>query len=370
MVCYGDWPDGSAAVAHPGVLHPQDRRLLVLLERGVDDLTDEQAVRPDVHGRVQLAIGVGDRLIEDRRAGYAVVEREPVQGACLEIDIDRLRELADDRPVLTIDDAQGERTALGDELVRDGLLLDADAEQLRIEAQLRDPVARHAVASLAGAAADDEETGRHRPEDTPPQPVIRFGVGAGGERTNRSGAEWHSARLSGSSMTDYAQAYGTLRSRVSDLVRTADPEQLERLAPAAPEWRVRDLVAHLSGITADVNAGNLDGVATDAWTARQVDTRRDWSIEQLLEEWDTEAAKVEAVMASLPEVAVGQMTADAATHEQDIRGGLERPGARDCDAVVIGCDWGVQILAGVADPADATLHIETESGTTTVGTGT
>lgn len=171
-------------------------------------------------------------------------------------------------------------------------------------------------------------------------------------------------------MTDYAQTYGALRSRVSDLVREADDEQLERHAPAAPEWRVRDLVAHLSGITADINAGNLDGVATDAWTARQVDARRDWSIEQLLDEWDTEAAKVEAVMASLPEVAVGQMTTDAATHEQDIRGGLERPGARDCDAVVIGCDWGVQILAGVADPADATLWIETEGGTTTVGSGT
>jgi uncharacterized protein (TIGR03083 family) len=171
-------------------------------------------------------------------------------------------------------------------------------------------------------------------------------------------------------MTDYAQTYGALRGRVSDLVREADDEQLERHAPAAPEWRVRDLVAHLSGITADVNAGNLDGVATDAWTARQVDARRDWSIEQLLEEWSAEAAKVEAVMATLPEVAVGQMTTDAATHEQDIRGGLERPGARDCDAVVIGCDWGVQILAGVADPADATLRIETEAGTTTVGSGT
>ena len=170
-------------------------------------------------------------------------------------------------------------------------------------------------------------------------------------------------------MTDYAQTYGALRSRVSDLVRGADEEQLERHAPAAPEWRVRDVVAHLSGITADINAGNLDGVATDAWTARQVDARREWSTEQVLEEWDTEARKVEAIMASLPEVAVGQMTTDAATHEQDIRGGLERPGARDCDAILIGFDWGVQILAGLAEPADATLRIETEDGTATVGTG-
>ena len=50
-------------------------------------------------------------------------------------------------------------------------------------------------------------------------------------------------------------------------------------------------------------------------------------------------------------------------------GGLERPGARDCDAIVIGVDWGVQVLAGLAEPADATLRIETEAGTATVGAG-
>lgn len=170
-------------------------------------------------------------------------------------------------------------------------------------------------------------------------------------------------------MVDYAHTYGALRRRVTDLVREADDEQLERHAPAAPEWRVRDVLAHLSGVTADVNAGNLDGVGTDAWTGRQVEARRDWSIEQLLDEWDTEAAKIEAVMATLPEVAVGQMTMDAATHEQDIRGGLERPGARDCDAVAIGVDWGLSMLTANVEQADATLRVETEGRSATVGAG-
>src|SRR5262245_60761578 len=170
-------------------------------------------------------------------------------------------------------------------------------------------------------------------------------------------------------MADYAQTYGALRGRVADLVRDADDDQLERRVPAAPDWRVRDVVAHLSGVTADINAGNLDGVATDAWTARQVDARRDWSLDRLLGEWDTEAAKVEAVMATVPEVAMGQMTMDAATHEQDIRGGLERPGARDCDAVAIGFDWGVALLASMADQADTTLLIETDAGSAMAGSG-
>lgn len=170
-------------------------------------------------------------------------------------------------------------------------------------------------------------------------------------------------------MTDYARIYRALRGRVCDLVREAEEEQLERFAPAAPEWRVRDLVAHLSGITADINTGNLDGVGTDAWTARQVDTRREWSIDDLLDEWDAEASKVEPVMQDMPEVAVGQMLFDAVTHEHDLRGGLERPGARDSDAMTAAMDWGVPGLAMTVETADVTLRVETEDGSSTVGDG-
>jgi uncharacterized protein (TIGR03083 family) len=171
-------------------------------------------------------------------------------------------------------------------------------------------------------------------------------------------------------MTDYAQIYCALRGRVCELARGADGEELERLAPAAPEWRVRDLVAHLSGITADINAGNLEGVATDTWTARQVDARRGWTIERLLDEWDAEGRKVEAVMPSLPDFAVGQMLFDAATHEHDIRGALGRPGARDSDAMALAFDWSQQGLTAATDTADVTLRLETDAGATTLGSGT
>jgi uncharacterized protein (TIGR03083 family) len=170
-------------------------------------------------------------------------------------------------------------------------------------------------------------------------------------------------------MADYAQTYDALRRRVTDLVRDAGDEELERHAPAAPEWRVRDVVAHLCGVAADVNTGNLDGVTTQPWTARQVDARRDASIEQLLAEWEAEAAKLEPLMSSMPDVAVGQMLFDAATHEHDVRGGLDRPGARDSDAMVVAYDWGAPGLAMKAEPADVTLRVETDAGSTTSGNG-
>jgi uncharacterized protein (TIGR03083 family) len=171
-------------------------------------------------------------------------------------------------------------------------------------------------------------------------------------------------------VTDYAEIYRALRGRVSELVRDTNEEQLEQLAPAAPEWRVRDLVAHLSGITADINAGNLEGVGTDAWTACQVDARRDWSTDRLLDEWDAEGRKVEAIMPTLPDVAMGQMLFDAATHEHDIRGALGRPGARDSDAMALAFDWSQQGLTAAADTAEVTLRLETDVAATTLGGGT
>ena len=59
-------PAGSTAVVHPGVLHPQDRGVLRLLEATVDDLTDEERVAPDLGGLANLAVDEGDRHRQDR----------------------------------------------------------------------------------------------------------------------------------------------------------------------------------------------------------------------------------------------------------------------------------------------------------------
>ena len=97
-----------------------------------------------------------------------------------------------------------------------------------------------------------------------------------------------------------ANAYHELRLRTSDLVRATDPDAMDAIAPATPEWRVRDLLAHLVGVTADAANGRLEGVATDPWTAAQVDARRDASIADLLAEWDDYGAQFEGALEALP----------------------------------------------------------------------
>ena len=66
-----------------------------------------------------------------------------------------------------------------------------------------------------------------------------------------------------------------LRVRVIELVRDVDPAVLDRPAAATPGWRVRDVLAHMVGVSDDVVNGRLDGIASDEWTGAQVERRRD-----------------------------------------------------------------------------------------------
>jgi hypothetical protein len=165
-----------------------------------------------------------------------------------------------------------------------------------------------------------------------------------------------------------AAAYRALRARVSDLVRAADPAALDAIAPATPEWRVRDLLAHMSGVNTDIVNGNLSGVASDAWTDAQVATRREWPIEELLEEWEANGSAVEANAAMLGSAA-GQWVYDACTHEHDIRNALGAPGARDSDAVAIAFEWGTDRLGDILDGEAAIgIVLDTEAVSKAVGT--
>src|SRR5262249_35393921 len=94
--------DGSAAVAHPGVLHPEHRLTLVVWEPGVDGLAEDRRGGAGVGAGVERAVDVRDGRVEDGRARHAVVERDPVERARLGVDLDRLGELPDDGAVLAV----------------------------------------------------------------------------------------------------------------------------------------------------------------------------------------------------------------------------------------------------------------------------
>ncbi len=166
-----------------------------------------------------------------------------------------------------------------------------------------------------------------------------------------------------------AEAYRALRGSVIALAR-ARGGALDQPAAATPGWRVRDLLAHLSGVCADVVDGNLEGVGTDPWTARQVEQRRAWTAEELLDEWEVQGEAVDVLIDQAPLGLFGQLLFDAWTHEQDLRGALDQPGNRDSSAAARAWEWGVDALDGRdrAEQRPALLLVTTDD-TRVVGVG-
>jgi uncharacterized protein (TIGR03083 family) len=130
--------------------------------------------------------------------------------------------------------------------------------------------------------------------------------------------------------------YEDTRRRVINLAREAtfrDFFAASTPVPACTGWRVRDVIAHLSGLATDIAAGNIDGGATDAWTAAQVDARRDLSVDDLLNESDEVGPQLASFLDDFPGRYGAQVVADINVHEHDIRGALGQAGARDSAGV-------------------------------------
>ncbi len=175
--------------------------------------------------------------------------------------------------------------------------------------------------------------------------------------------------IDGVTIPDISTAYAGVRTRVTALIESATPDALDAVAPATPAWRVRDVLAHLVGVPADVLAGNLDGAASDAWTEAQVVARRETPVAEILAEWATVGPVVEPMAPDFG-VMAGQAILDANTHEHDIRDALGAPGARDSDAVHIGSAWAAQWMGkAMADAEAGPLRIETDLWQHTYGEG-
>lgn len=135
-------------------------------------------------------------------------------------------------------------------------------------------------------------------------------------------------------MGEVGTAYAGCRARIADLVAELDDAHAKTDVPTCPLWTVHDVVAHVAGVVGDVQAGRIDGIASDPWTAAQVEARRGCTIREMLDEWNEHAEWFEDLLDGIGDPG-RQAVADVVSHEHDIRAALRRPGARDTDAVQI-----------------------------------
>jgi uncharacterized protein (TIGR03083 family) len=125
---------------------------------------------------------------------------------------------------------------------------------------------------------------------------------------------------------DLGSLYASSRWRLTDLLTSTMNDTTGAVpCPATPGWCVHDVIAHLRGVAEDVRAGNLDGVATDPWTAAQVERHRDDSVATLLDDWATDAAPLEEFLSGPYGEGAARAVIDAHIHEMDVRAALGYP---------------------------------------------
>lgn len=145
-------------------------------------------------------------------------------------------------------------------------------------------------------------------------------------------------------VVDTGAVYERNRQQLIGVVRGATDRERETTVLATPAWRVRDVLAHVVGITADLNALDFGPGDADAWTARQVERRRDRSIEELLDEWDREAPTFEDGLRLLGYSLGAHYVGDLFTHLQDVRTTLRLGRSEDAEAVLVALDFYLEDL--------------------------
>jgi uncharacterized protein (TIGR03083 family) len=151
------------------------------------------------------------------------------------------------------------------------------------------------------------------------------------------------------------EAYTELRARVSELMQSLTLQQAQTTVPHCPQWTVKDCFAHMVGIPEDVINGQMEGVASEAWTDRQIKRHAQDSVSDLLAAWESNAAVFAKILPNIPQPVISQFMFDQTTHEHDIRTAVGKPGARGTLAVAVAEGFIRNSLAQQSDPAIAQL---------------
>ena len=151
---------------------------------------------------------------------------------------------------------------------------------------------------------------------------------------------------------DLGRLYHDARERLVVLLSQLDEAALATRVPGCPGWLVRDVVAHLCAVNQDVLAGRQTRINTDAETAAQVARFRNHGVARILAEWQDVAPQFEQFVRARK---AWPAVIDIASHEQDIRAAVGRPGARDTEIIWHSSDW---LLTRLRTPVALMVAVE------------
>jgi uncharacterized protein (TIGR03083 family) len=165
---------------------------------------------------------------------------------------------------------------------------------------------------------------------------------------------------------DAIEEWTRAQGRVIALVQSLSATAAHVLVPSCPDWTVRELLSHMVGLDVDVLAGDEPDDHNSTWTQRQVDERAAHDTETIVAEWLTTTAPLQRWMADNSTRPLG----DVVIHEQDLRGALNAPGARDTDGLAALRDrMAAGFAAGVAQAGLPTVALVSDSWSFSAGDG-
>ena len=153
-------------------------------------------------------------------------------------------------------------------------------------------------------------------------------------------------------MPDLAAAYADTRASMVALTADLDEGTLAERVPACPDWSIKELLAHVTSISASLASGEFPAdlnpslfwdpdtaVRREAFVDQGLETRRQQPIDAILCEWLETAQPLEAMMRGhepwpswpdgAPPLPEWILVTDLAVHHHDLRGALDAPGERD-----------------------------------------
>jgi hypothetical protein len=154
---------------------------------------------------------------------------------------------------------------------------------------------------------------------------------------------------------ELSDGYHATRQRVTELVQSLHPDVLHLRVPACPDWNVHQLVAHLCGIPEALSLGNAPTGAVQPWLDSLVAERESVPVAELLERWEACAPAASGII----DGGGHQLFVDLVTHEHDLRGALEAPGARGTAEVRACVQLSLDLLApAIADAGLGALVVD------------
>ncbi|MFZ9230280.1 MAG: maleylpyruvate isomerase family mycothiol-dependent enzyme [Ilumatobacteraceae bacterium] len=139
--------------------------------------------------------------------------------------------------------------------------------------------------------------------------------------------------------------YRNARLRMQALASELSDADAERVVGACPEWTVKDLFSHVTGIATDLGSGKRPSGDTQAWVDAQVADRRSRSLESVVAEWNENAPAFESMIDAAPQ-ALWTLTYDTVVHEHDLFTAVGRRGARDSSGVARSAVLGLKLVKG------------------------